>query len=76
MAKGDYAVALENYEKARSWDASHFIFNRMMQLNVVKACSKLGEHSKAIAEANAYLEVEETVEGLLALGDGMFITVH
>jgi DnaJ homolog subfamily C member 3 len=78
FAKGDYAAALENYEKARSWDSSHYIFNRMMQLKVVKSLSKLGEHGKAIAEANAYLEVEETLDGLLALGDGMYtcITVN
>jgi DnaJ homolog subfamily C member 3 len=73
LEKGDYEAALENYEKARSWDASHYIFNRMMHLKVIKTCSKLGQHDKAIAEANAYLAVEETLEGLLALGDGTYL---
>ena len=71
LAKGDYTIALENYNKARSWDASHRVFNRIMQLQVIKTCSKLGQHDEALREAKAYNDAEETMDGVLALGDAL-----
>lgn len=74
--KGDDAYEARKFEDAiQFWtqamevDETHSAFNRPTLLKMVKAYSRLGEHSKAIETASKHIEEEETIEGLWALGD-------
>lgn len=48
---------------------THIYFVKDTLPKIVKAHSKLGEHTKAIEEANKLVSVEETVTALYVLGD-------
>jgi DnaJ family protein C protein 3 len=61
------AVAL--FEKTQTLDPDHLVFNRQIHLRLIKALSRFGKHGKAIAEAEKYLEEDESLEGMWALGE-------
>lgn len=67
--KEEYAEAISYWWQAINVDPTHLAFFRPTLLKVVKAHTKLGEHDKAIEEANKHVNNLETVEGLIALGD-------
>lgn len=64
-----FQEAIDYWWQAIRIDETHTAFSRPTLLKIVKAHTKLGEHSKAIDEAQKYLDDGETVEGLWALGD-------
>jgi tetratricopeptide (TPR) repeat protein len=74
--KGDEAFAAGKHEDAIAFwrqavdiDPDHAAFVRPTILKIVKAYTKLGEHDKAIDEAQGHVDQMETVEGLWALGE-------
>ena len=67
--EGSYKEAIELWWTAINIDSTHVAFFLPNLLRIVQAHSKLGEHEKAIEEAQKHVDYEETVEGLWALGD-------
>jgi DnaJ homolog subfamily C member 3 len=67
--KGEYKEAIDLFWQAINIDTSHTAFFLPNLLRIVAAHSKLGEHAKAIEEAEKHVNFQETVEGLWALGD-------
>jgi DnaJ family protein C protein 3 len=74
--KGDTAFEEKNYEgavefwlQAAAVDETHSAFVRSLQLPLAKAYSKIGNHSKAIATAQAHIDEAETLDGLWTMGE-------
>lgn len=67
--QGKYEDAIKHWWEAINIDALHLAFFRPTLLKIVKAHTKLGQHDKAIAEAEKHVNNLETVEGLFALGE-------
>jgi DnaJ family protein C protein 3 len=74
--KGDVAFEEKNYKgaveywlQAAAVDETHSAFVLSLQLPLAKAYSKLGDHSKAIATAQAHIDEAETLDGLWTLGE-------
>lgn len=68
-AAGEYQEAINHWWSAMNLDMAHLAFVRPALLHVVRAHIELEEFDQAIIEANKHVENEESVEGLLALGD-------
>ena len=66
---GKYKQAIDSWWEAIHVDLDHASFFLSTLLKIVKAHSKLGEHAKAVEEAQKHVDHQETVEGLWALGD-------
>ena len=64
-----YKEAIDLWWSAINIDSSHVAFFLANLLRIVQAHTRLGEHEKAIEEAEKHVNFEETVEGLWALGD-------
>ena len=67
--EGKYQEAIDFWWQAINIDSTHTAFFMPTLLRVVQAHSKLGQHNKAIEEAQKHIDFQETDEGLLALGD-------
>jgi len=65
----EYKEAINLFWSAINIDNTHVAFFLPTLLRIVEAHSRLGEHVKAIEEAEKHVNYEETVEGLWALGD-------
>ena len=68
---GDFDGAIEFWTKAIGIDPTHAAFNRPLQLKLVKAFSRKGDHKKAIELARSHVEETETLEGLYGLGEAL-----
>lgn len=66
---GDYAGAVPLYWEAINIDTTHLAFFLPTLLKIVLCHTKAGQHDKAIEEAQKHVGHQETVEGLIALGD-------
>jgi tetratricopeptide (TPR) repeat protein len=66
---GRYQDAVDLYWQAINIDPTHIAFFLPTLLKIVKAHSKLGQHDKAVEEAQKHVDHQETLEGLWALGD-------
>eukprot|EP00545_Synedropsis_sp_CCMP1620_P002612 CAMPEP_0119012844 /NCGR_PEP_ID=MMETSP1176-20130426/7657_1 /TAXON_ID=265551 /ORGANISM="Synedropsis recta cf, Strain CCMP1620" /LENGTH=500 /DNA_ID=CAMNT_0006965879 /DNA_START=25 /DNA_END=1527 /DNA_ORIENTATION=+ len=66
--QGKNEDAIAHWWEAINIDQSHIAFFRPTLLKIVKAHTKLGQHDKAIEEAEKHVNNQETVEGLYALG--------
>eukprot|EP00548_Thalassiothrix_antarctica_P006904 CAMPEP_0194146962 /NCGR_PEP_ID=MMETSP0152-20130528/22436_1 /TAXON_ID=1049557 /ORGANISM="Thalassiothrix antarctica, Strain L6-D1" /LENGTH=475 /DNA_ID=CAMNT_0038847621 /DNA_START=86 /DNA_END=1513 /DNA_ORIENTATION=- len=66
--EGEYQQAIDHWWMAINYDTTHLAFFRPTLLRIVKAHTKLGQHEKAIEEANKHIDNLESVEGLQALG--------
>mmetsp|Transcript_1756 Transcript_1756/g.2520 ORF Transcript_1756/g.2520 Transcript_1756/m.2520 type:complete len:514 (+) Transcript_1756:137-1678(+) len=69
FAKGEFQKALDYWWEAMNFDISHLAFVRPTLLKVVEAHVALKQFDKAIEEAQKHIDNEETVDGLIALGD-------
>jgi DnaJ family protein C protein 3 len=76
--KGDDAFESRKFQEALNFwweainiDVTHLAFFRPTLLKIVKAHTALGEHDKAIFEAQKHVDNIETLEGLWALADAM-----
>lgn len=69
FAAGKHKEAIGYWKQAMDADPMHVAFIRPTILKVVKAHSAAGEHDDAIREANRHIQLGETADGLLALGD-------
>jgi DnaJ family protein C protein 3 len=74
--RGDDAYEAEKYKEAIDYwwqaihvDLTHSAFFLPTLLKIVKSHTKLGEHAKAVEEAQKHVDSQETLEGLWALGD-------
>lgn len=67
--KGNYKEAIDLFWTAINIDNTHIAFFLPNLLRIVEAHTKLGEHDKAIEEAEKHVNYQETVEGLWALGN-------
>merc|ERR1712070_823833 len=67
--KGEYKGAIEYWLQAIDLDPTHVNFIRPLQLQMVEAYSKGGEHDKAIKLCEKHIEEGESLEGIWALGD-------
>jgi len=67
--EGQYKEAIGMFWEAINQDPTHTAFFAPNLLRIVLAHTKLGEHAKAIEEAEKHVNWSETVEGLWALGD-------
>lgn len=67
--EGKFKESVDLFWQAINIDTSHVAFFLPNLLRIVQAHSKLGEHEKAIEEAQKHVDYQETVEGLWALGD-------
>ena len=66
---GKYEDAIELFTAAINIDPTHRAFARVTILKIIKAHSKLGQHDKAIEEAQKLVEEQDSLEHLWALGD-------
>ena len=66
---GDYAGAIDTWRKALEIDPTHEAFNRPLQLKLVEAYSKNGDHTDAIQLAELHVGQQESVEGLWGLAE-------
>jgi tetratricopeptide (TPR) repeat protein len=66
--QGKNEDAIAYWWQAINIDETHIAFFRPTLLKIVKAHTKLGQHDKAIEEAEKHVNNLETVEGLHALG--------
>jgi len=73
---GKYEEAIGNWWQAINIDGTHIAFFRPTLLKIVKAHTKLGQHAKAIEEAEKHIENLESVEGLFALGEAQVEAEH
>jgi DnaJ family protein C protein 3 len=76
--KGDEAFSSGNYQEAITYfwqainiDETHRAFATPTILKIIQAHSKLGEHDKAVQQAEKLIEEQETMEHLWALGDAL-----
>ena len=69
FSAGKYQEAIDNWWTAINVDTTHLAFFRPTLLKIVKAHTKLGQHAKAVEEAQKHVDNAESVEGLWALGD-------
>lgn len=69
LSAGKHKEAIDYWKQAMDADPTHVAFIRPTILKVVKAHSAAGEHDDAIKEANRHIELGESVDGILALGD-------
>lgn len=76
FASGQHKEAVDYWRQAMDLDPSHVAFIRPTILKVVKALSAAGEHDDAVKEANRHVELGESVDGLLALGDAQLEAEH
>ena len=65
---GKFDEAIGNWWQAINIDATHTAFFRPTLLKIVKAHTKLGQHTQAIQEAEKHVSHMESIEGLFALG--------
>mmetsp|Transcript_10511 Transcript_10511/g.15312 ORF Transcript_10511/g.15312 Transcript_10511/m.15312 type:complete len:485 (-) Transcript_10511:80-1534(-) len=71
--EGKYKEAIEKWWESIKMDVDHVWWFRFLLLKIVKAHSKMGEHDKAIEEAQKHINHMESVEGLLALGEAQIV---
>ena len=76
--KGDTAFEEGNTEEAiKQWraaidiDPSHRVFAHTLMMTIIRGHSKLGEHDKAIAEAEKLVQEQGSLEHKWALGDAL-----
>ncbi len=69
--KGKHQDAIDHWWSAMNVDITHLAFVRPTLLKVVKAHTALGEHEKAIKEAQKHIDNMKSVEGFLAMGDAL-----
>lgn len=70
FTEGKYQEAVEFWLQAVAVDQTHKAFARTLQIPIARAYSKLGDHKKALAVAQAHVdESGETIEALWALGE-------
>lgn len=69
FAAGEYEEAINHWWEAMNLDMTHLAFVRPTLLLVVKAHIELKQYDQAIIEATKHVENEESVEGILSLGD-------
>lgn len=76
--RGDDAANSDRHDDAVNYwfeairlDDSHRAFVRPTLLKIVKSLSKLGKHEEALKYAEEHVEEEETLDGILALGDAL-----
>ena len=68
-SSGKHQEAIDYWWEAIRLDESHRAFARPTLLKIVKSLSSLGKHDDATKFAKEHVEEEETLEGILALGD-------
>lgn len=68
---GKLQEAIDFWWQAIQIDVEHIAFFRPTLLKIAKAHTGLGEHDKAIEEAQKHVDSMETLEGLWALADAM-----
>jgi len=66
---GKHEEAIDYWWQAINIDDTHRAFARPTMLKITKAYTAINEHEKAIKTADDYLKEEETLEGILVLGD-------
>ncbi len=66
--KGEYGAAIDSWWEAMNADITLLAYVRPTLLKVVRAHVELKQYDKAIEEAQKHIDNEESVEGLLALG--------
>lgn len=68
---GKFQDAINLWWQAINIDPTHTAFFRPTLLKIVKAHTGIGQHDKAIEEAQKHVDNMETLEGLWALADAM-----
>lgn len=67
--KSDFEGAIKHWTAAMEIDPTHRAFNRPLALDLSRAYSRSKQHDQAISIVEEYLEQEETLDGIWALGD-------